>query len=93
MCLDTLQHNRQPDTGTGHVAALLPALRPWKNASKILARSSSGIPGPVSAKSITKLVGSRRARIVTMPPLGVNFTAFDNKLSNNFEAQLDAGGL
>ena len=52
----------------------------WRNFSKIVSRSSSAIPMPVSSTSMTTNRPSARARRVTRPPSGVNLIAFESRL-------------
>src|SRR5215211_3500043 len=58
------------------------AVRPpcWK-ASKIRSRSSAATPTPVSETVTSTSLGSARARTSMRPPSGVNFTAFDSRLT------------
>src|SRR5436190_3060217 len=53
----------------------------WTNGSKIISCLSSGMPGPVSRTSIAATRPRSTHVTVTAPPSGVNFTAFDTRLS------------
>ena len=59
-------------------------LEPRKNALNTRASSPAGMPTPESATSSCQPAGAGRARTVTEPPAGVNFSALFTRLSRTW---------
>ena len=82
--LGQLADDRQAQAGplvlAGQDVVSLAGQLAWRNFSKIVSRSSSAIPMPVSSTSMTTNRPSARARSVTRPPSGVNLIALESRL-------------